>query len=101
MAVTAVVMPRLGLTMEEGVVLQYLRAAGEYVQKGEPLLEVDIDKGTVVVEAQASGYVRSWMVDPGTSVPVGHVLGYLADDVAEPLPEATGDPGPGDGSRMP
>jgi pyruvate dehydrogenase E2 component (dihydrolipoamide acetyltransferase) len=42
-----VTMPMLGLTMEEGTVAEWLKQEGEAVQKDDPLLTVEMDKGTV------------------------------------------------------
>src|SRR5437588_11310008 len=78
-------MPVLGLTMEEGTVAEWLKREGETVQKDEPLLTVEMDKGTVEVPAPMSGVLRRIVVQPGTTVPVKTLIaeiGDSADDVA-------------------
>ena len=50
-----VVMPKLGLTMTEGLVSRWLKAEGDAVKEGEPLFEVETDKLTNTIEATASG----------------------------------------------
>lgn len=96
--VTEVAMPVLGLTMEEGTVLKWLKAEGEPVAKGEPLLEVMTDKVNVVVDSPGSGMLRRVVVGEGATVPVKTLLAYIAEPdevlpgatptVATPLPEA-------------
>ena len=52
---TDVIMPALGMAQETGKVVRWLKAEGETVAKGEPLMEVETDKVTVDVEAPADG----------------------------------------------
>ena len=72
-----IIMPRLGLTMEEGTVAQWLVAEGDQVEKGQPLLEVETDKVTVEVEAPASGIMGPLLIGAGQQVPVRTVLAQL------------------------
>ena len=55
---TAVIMPKMGMTMEEGTVIQWFRQEGESVEKGQPLLEILTDKVNMEIEAPASGVLR-------------------------------------------
>ena len=86
--VTEVAMPVLGLTMEEGTVLKWLKSVGEPVGKGEPLLEIMTDKVNAVVESPGSGVLRQVLVGEGAIVPVKTVLAYVAE-ADEALPGAT------------
>src|SRR5579859_5549775 len=70
-------MPVLGLTMEEGTVAEWLKREGETVRKDEPLLTVEMDKGTVEVPAPASGVLRRIVVQPGTTVPVKTLIAEI------------------------
>jgi pyruvate dehydrogenase E2 component (dihydrolipoamide acetyltransferase) len=63
-------MPMLGLTMEEGKVAEWLKQEGDSVRRDEPLLTVEMDKGTVEVPAPASGVVSRILVPVGTTVAV-------------------------------
>src|SRR3989441_4699386 len=72
-------MPVLGLTMEEGTVAEWLKHEGDSVQKDEPLLTVEMDKGTVEVPSPASGVVRRIAVQPGTAVPVRTVIAEIGE----------------------
>src|SRR5689334_1141344 len=92
---TPVTMPVLGLTMEEGTVAEWLKAEGESVTRDEPLLMVEMDKGTIEVPSPASGVLRRIVVQPGTTVPVRTLIAEIAppDETLSPEPPAGG---PGD-----
>src|SRR5207302_3518465 len=95
---TEVVLPRLGLTQEEGTVVRWLKVEGSRVAKGEPLFEVMTDKATLEVEAPASGVLLRILVAEGGTVPVATpiaVIGEPGEAVATPHP-ALGAPGSGD-----
>src|SRR2546426_10467973 len=72
---TEVKLPRLGQGMESGTIVRWLKGEGEAVQKREPLYELDTDKGTQEVEAEADGGLLKILVaegegDVGTTVAV-------------------------------
>jgi pyruvate dehydrogenase E2 component (dihydrolipoamide acetyltransferase) len=70
-------MPALGVTQEKGILIRWLKAEGEQVTKGEPLMEVETDKATVEVEAPASGTLADITASPGDEVPVGNRIAML------------------------
>jgi pyruvate/2-oxoglutarate dehydrogenase complex dihydrolipoamide acyltransferase (E2) component len=74
-----IVMPQLGLTMEEGAVTGWLKKPGEYVEKGEVLFTVETDKVEMEVEAMASGYLGGISVEIGQKVTVGTQIAELTD----------------------
>ena len=76
--VTKVVMPKLSLTMKEGTVVQWFKAEGDTVQKGEPLVEVLSEKVTYDVEAPASGVLRKILASEAANVPIDEALGIIA-----------------------
>ncbi|MCS7234706.1 MAG: dihydrolipoamide acetyltransferase family protein [Armatimonadota bacterium] len=87
------VMPALGMAQETGKVLRWLRAPGEEVRQGEPLLEVETDKANVEIEAPASGLLARVLAPEGAEVPVGQVIGWIllpgespSDLPADPTP---------------
>ncbi|MEA4855025.1 MAG: dihydrolipoamide acetyltransferase family protein [Solidesulfovibrio sp.] len=73
-----VLMPKWGLTMKTGKIARWLAAEGDTVQAGQPLLEVETDKITNVVEAPASGLLFQIVAPAGEVVPVMQVIGLIA-----------------------
>jgi len=74
---TDVIMPALGMAQEKGSLVSWLKAEGEAVTKGEPLMEVETDKATVEVEAPASGLLAHVTAAPGDEVPVGQRIAVI------------------------
>jgi pyruvate dehydrogenase E2 component (dihydrolipoyllysine-residue acetyltransferase) len=81
-----VILPRLGQGMESGTIVRWLKSEGEAVEKGEPLFELDTDKVTQEVEAEASGVLLKIVVPEG-EVPVGTAVAYVGEE-GESVPEA-------------
>jgi len=75
--VTKVVMPKLSLTMKEGTVGKWYKKEGDYVQKGEPIVEVISEKATYDLEAPASGVLRKILVQEGVDARVNAVLAVI------------------------
>jgi pyruvate dehydrogenase E2 component (dihydrolipoamide acetyltransferase) len=69
-------LPRLGQGMESGTIVKWLKSEGEPVEKGEPLYELDTDKVTQEVEAEASGVLLRIAVPEG-EVEVGRTIGFI------------------------
>jgi pyruvate dehydrogenase E2 component (dihydrolipoamide acetyltransferase) len=82
---TEVKLPRLGQGMESGVIGKWLKSEGDPVEKGEPLYEVETDKATQEVEAEASGVLLKIAVAEG-EVPVGQTVAVIGE-AGEALPE--------------
>jgi pyruvate dehydrogenase E2 component (dihydrolipoamide acetyltransferase) len=70
-------MPALGMAQETGKVVRWLKAEGETVAKGEPLMEVETDKVTVDVEAPADGRLAAIAAGEGEEVPVGQTVALI------------------------
>jgi pyruvate dehydrogenase E2 component (dihydrolipoamide acetyltransferase) len=86
---TEIKLPRLGQGMESGTIVKWLKSEGEAVKKGEPLYELDTDKVTQEVEADASGVLLKIAVAEG-EVPVGRtiaVIGEQGEEVSVESPE--------------
>ena len=84
-------LPRLGQGMESGTIVKWLKAEGDQVEKGEPLYELDTDKVTQEVEAEASGVLLKITVaegeaDVGTTIAV---IGEQGEDVSAIAAAAT------------
>ena len=75
---TEVKLPRLGQGMESGTIVKWLKSEGEPVEKGEPLYELDTDKVTQEVEAEASGVLLKIAIAEG-EVEVGKTIGFIGD----------------------
>jgi len=78
-----VVMPQLGLTMEEGSVVAWKKQVGDPVTKGEVLFTVETDKTEMEVESADTGYLNSLQVRLGEKVRVGTVIAMLGDRPGE------------------
>lgn len=74
-----VIMPALGMAQETGQIVAWLKAPGDAVKAGEPLMEVETDKATMEVEAQADGWLTDVRAQAGDDVPVGQVVAVIAD----------------------
>jgi pyruvate dehydrogenase E2 component (dihydrolipoamide acetyltransferase) len=75
-----IVMPQLGLTMEEGTVTSWLKSPGEWVEKGDILFTVETDKVEMEVESMGRGYLGEIQVSLGQTVPVGTLIAMLNDE---------------------
>jgi len=72
-----VIMPALGMAQETGTLIQWLKAAGDSVAKGEPLMEIETDKATVEIEAPASGILSNMTAQAGDVIPVGQRIALI------------------------
>ena len=76
---TEVKLPRLGQGMESGTIVKWLKSEGDAVEKGEALYELDTDKVTQEVEAEASGVLLKIAVAEG-EVPVGETIAFIGKE---------------------
>ena len=76
---TEIKLPRLGQGMEAGTIVRWLKSEGEQVEKGEPLYELDTDKVTQEVEADASGVLLKIAVAEG-EVQVGQTIAVIGEE---------------------
>ena len=91
---TEVKLPRLGQGMESGTIVKWLKAEGDQVAKGDPLYELDTDKVTQEVEAEADGVLLKIAVSSG-EVEVGRTIAMIGAEgedasIAEPAAAADG-----------
>jgi pyruvate dehydrogenase E2 component (dihydrolipoamide acetyltransferase) len=75
---TEVKLPRLGQGMESGTIVKWLKSEGDKVEKGEPLYELDTDKVTQEVEAEASGVLLKIAISSG-EVEVGKTIAMIGE----------------------
>ena len=87
---TEVKLPRLGQGMESGTIVKWLKGEGDPVKKREPLYELDTDKVTQEVEAEADGVLLKIVVDAG-EVEVGRTIAFIGTE-GEDVPSENGKP---------
>lgn len=88
-----VTMPQLGMAQDAGKIVSWLKAPGDAVVKGDALFEVETDKATMEVEAQADGFLTGVTAAEGDEIAVGAVIARISDsaDEAPPAPDAQAD----------
>src|SRR5437868_3683605 len=84
----SVVMPALELAQETGKVLVWIKKEGDNVVKGEPLLEIETDKVSFELEAQADGILAGVRSREGDVVPVGQIIAWLVAPGEQPPAES-------------
>jgi pyruvate dehydrogenase E2 component (dihydrolipoamide acetyltransferase) len=72
-----IIMPKLGLTMEEGVINKWLVKEGDQVEKGDALFEVATDKVNMEVESTDNGVVLKIMAAEGETIPITQTVAYV------------------------
>jgi pyruvate dehydrogenase E2 component (dihydrolipoamide acetyltransferase) len=75
--VTEVILPKLGQTMEEGTIIEWVRKEGDPVERGDLLFIFESDKATLEVEATARGFLRKILMPVGETVPVLTVVALI------------------------
>lgn len=84
-----VTMPQLGMAQDAGKIVSWLKAPGDKVAKGDALFEVETDKATMEVEAQASGFLTHVRAQAGEDVPVGQAIARISESAEESAPAVT------------
>ncbi len=87
-----IIMPKLGFNMDEGKLVQWYKAEGDAVAKGEPLFSVETDKTNMDIEATGDGIVKKLLIDEGDTVPVTlpiAVVGGSDEDASAAIADAT------------
>jgi pyruvate dehydrogenase E2 component (dihydrolipoamide acetyltransferase) len=92
---TRIDMPQLGLTMETGTILQWLKTVGQPVEKGQPVVLIQTDKVEYEVESPASGTLLAVVAKEGQELPVQSlmaIVGQPGEDVSALLAGPAGAP---------
>ena len=87
---TDVILPKWGLTMEDGTVVAWYVDEGDHVVEGEVIAEIETEKVENELEAPCAGVVARILVDEDETVDVGTVLAVIADNEAEAAAVAGG-----------
>lgn len=84
---TQIVMPKMSETMEEGVVVKWLKREGDRVATGDALAEIETDKAVLELEATTPGVLRQIVAQEDSKVPVGQLIAVIAaaDEDISPL----------------
>lgn len=75
-----IVMPKLGLTMTEGKLVKWYKEVGDEIAEGEVIFEVETEKITNEVEANAEGTLAKIIAEEGATVPVTDIVAIMAED---------------------
>ncbi|WP_416370199.1 biotin/lipoyl-containing protein [Tritonibacter mobilis] len=75
-----VIMPALGMAQDSGLIVAWHKAPGDAVASGDVLFEVETDKSTVEVEADANGFVAALLAEAGEEAPVGEVIAVISKE---------------------
>lgn len=81
----AIVMTKLGLTMETGIIDKWLVSEGQPVKKGDPVAEISTEKLTNTIESTQDGTILKLMASEGDELPVGTVIAYVGE-IGETIP---------------
>ncbi|HET8532186.1 MAG TPA: dihydrolipoamide acetyltransferase family protein [Methylomirabilota bacterium] len=94
--ITKVFMPKLSDAMETGKVIKWLKKEGDAVKGGDVIAEIETDKANVEIEAFGGGVLRKIVIAEGGQVPVGDLIGVIADPAEDisSLAAAPGKPAP-------
>lgn len=85
-----VIMPKLGVDMQEGEILEWKKQEGDVVNEGDILLEIMSDKTNMELEAEDSGVLLKIVHQAGVTVPVTEVIAYIgAEGESVEAPSAT------------
>src|SRR6476659_9154330 len=74
-----VVMPRLSDSMEEGTILQWLKAIGDEIAVGDELVEIETDKANMAYEADVAGTLTEILAQEGETLPIGSPIARIGD----------------------
>jgi pyruvate/2-oxoglutarate dehydrogenase complex dihydrolipoamide acyltransferase (E2) component len=77
MGIVAVHMPKYGMTMEEGIIAEWLVSEGDAVKKGQSIVIIETEKVSTELEAPASGTIAEIRCEVGDEIPVGEVIAYI------------------------
>lgn len=74
---TEVILPKVDMDMDAGLLAQWHVAVGDHVEKGAALFDIETDKAAMEVEAPASGIVGHIVAEAGSRIPVGQVVAWI------------------------
>ncbi|MCD9149303.1 biotin/lipoyl-containing protein [Pseudophaeobacter flagellatus] len=96
-----VIMPALGMAQDTGLIVSWHKNAGDAVSVGDVLFEVETDKATMEVEAQAKGFLSNVGFAAGSDVPVGDVIALISETAEAAADAAAGAPAAAPANELP
>ena len=78
--IRALTMPKYGLTMKEGKIAKWSASVGDSLTRGDEVADIETDKITNALEAPVAGLLRRQVAKGGTTLPVGALIGVIADE---------------------
>lgn len=69
--------PELAESVTEGTIVDWLKKEGEYINKGEPIAEIETDKINLEINSEESGIIKEFVKSPGDTVEVGDIIAVL------------------------
>lgn len=75
-----VIMPKIGLDMEEGTILEWKKKVGDTIKKGEILAEIETDKAVTEIESALDGTLAEIGADEGDTVEITKVIAWVDTD---------------------
>ena len=85
-------MPQLGLTMENGLVAEWLKHEGDAVSAGEAIVLIETDKLSSEIICEEDGVLLKILVEEGNDIPVQTVLAYVGQPGEEIAPQKANKP---------
>lgn len=74
-----IIMPKQGLQMTKGTIIQWLKKEGEVVEEGDPLFEMETDKLTITIDAAVSGTILKILWEEGDTVPITETIAIVGE----------------------
>ena len=103
-----ILMPRMGTSVHEGTVVQWLKEEGDVLEKGDPLLLAESEKVEFEMESPYSGRLVKILTPVQSAIPVGETMALVetedevsVEEETESDPDPAGAPGPADGEAPP
>jgi pyruvate/2-oxoglutarate dehydrogenase complex dihydrolipoamide acyltransferase (E2) component len=75
-----VIMPKIGLDMDEGTISKWLKNVGDKVTEGEAIVEIETDKTITPVEAAVTGTLVEIVAQEGDTVPITKTIAWVETD---------------------
>jgi 2-oxoglutarate dehydrogenase E2 component (dihydrolipoamide succinyltransferase) len=77
--------PELAESISEGTIANWLKKEGEYIEKGQPIVELETDKVNIEIISENSGVLKECLFQPGDTVSVGQVIAKLGENQTETI----------------